>query len=141
MVAFRDGSILAQLGVPDMKTAIAYALSYPERLPLDQPLPQFDAASSLTFEKPDTSRFPCLALAYRAARTGGTLPAVMNAANEMVVDAFLRRRIPFTKIADIIAQVMDRHESIAPPSQEAVLAADRWAREAAAGLIGDASSV
>ena len=81
MVAYKDGSIIAQLGIPDMKGAIAYAISYPERLPLDQPLPDFAGMGALNFEKPDFEKFPCLSLAYRAVTVGGTLPAVLNAAN------------------------------------------------------------
>ncbi|MFZ0612390.1 MAG: 1-deoxy-D-xylulose-5-phosphate reductoisomerase [Desulfobacterales bacterium] len=131
MVAFRDGSVLAQMGVPDMKGAIAYALSYPQRLPLDQPLPDFSAGTALTFQKPDVDKFPCLALAFRAGESGGTLPAVMNAANEVVVQAFLNGRIGFTRIPQVIGAVMDRHATIDKPDLAALREADRWARKAA----------
>jgi len=135
MVAFRDGSVIAQMGIPDMKGAIAYALSYPERLPLKQPLPDFAALESLTFGKPDLERFPCLALAFRAGKTGHTLPAVMNAANEVAVDAFLNERIPFLKIPQVIGAVMDRHDVVTDPTLTDILAADRSARRSAQTLI------
>jgi 1-deoxy-D-xylulose-5-phosphate reductoisomerase len=133
MVAYRDGSILAQLGIPDMKGAIAYALSHPERLPLGQPLPDFTGKGmdrGLTFKKPDIDRFPCLGLAYRAAEIGGTLPAVMNAANEIAVEAFLNHRISFTQIPEIIRIVMQGHETTDNPDIERLMDADRWSREA-----------
>ncbi len=135
MVAYRDGSILAQLGIPDMKGAIAYALSHPERLPLGQPLPDFTGKGmdrGLTFKKPDIDRFPCLGLAYRAAEIGGTLPAVMNAANEIAVEAFLNHRISFTQIPEIIRIVMENHEATDNPDIERLMDADRWSREATA---------
>lgn len=128
MVAFRDGSILAQMGVPDMKTAISYALSHPERLPIGQPFPDFVKLGSFTFENPDMDRFPCLRLALEACRTGGTLPAVMNAANEIAVQAFLQGRIPFTGIPAHIERVMDHHAIVTSPSLEDILLADEWAR-------------
>lgn len=131
MVAFHDGSVIAQLGIPDMKTAIAYALSYPERLPLGQPLPDFSAGSALSFQDPDSERFPCLGLAFEAGRIGGTLPAVLNGANEAAVAAFLEGRIGFTGIADIVARVMGRHTLVAAPALEDILDADRWARSTA----------
>jgi 1-deoxy-D-xylulose-5-phosphate reductoisomerase len=134
MVAFRDGSVVAQLGVPDMRGAIAHALSWPERLPLGLPLPDFSQLGSLTFESPDLDRFPALGLAFRAVRTGGTLPAVLNAANEAVVSAFLDGGLPFPAIAETVKAVMDRHEPVAAPDLDAILAADRWARETAAAL-------
>ncbi|MCP4367572.1 MAG: 1-deoxy-D-xylulose-5-phosphate reductoisomerase, partial [Deltaproteobacteria bacterium] len=93
MVSFKDGTVMAQLSIPDMKGAIAYALSYPERLPLHQELPDFTGIGALTFQKPDLEKFPCLALAYEACETGKTLPAALNAANEAAVNAFLNRRI------------------------------------------------
>ncbi len=132
MVAFCDGSVMAQLGIPDMKGAIAYALSYPRRLPLQQPLPDFSGDGLLTFQQPDLIKFPCLALAMEAAATGGTLPAVLNAANEVAVQAFLDRRIRFTQIPAVVGAVMQRHEIIDPPNLEQILEADRWARQQAA---------
>jgi 1-deoxy-D-xylulose-5-phosphate reductoisomerase len=134
MVAFRDGSVVAQLGVPDMRGAIAYALSWPERLPLGLPVPDFSQLGSLTFESPDLERFPALGLAFRAVRTGGTLPAVFNAANEAMVSAFLDGGLPFPAIAETVKAVMDRHEPVDAPDLDAILAADRWARETAAAL-------
>ncbi|MBW1698740.1 MAG: 1-deoxy-D-xylulose-5-phosphate reductoisomerase [Deltaproteobacteria bacterium] len=128
MVAYRDGSIIAQMGIPDMKTAIAYAISYPERLPLKQPLPDFEKIGSLTFEKPDVEKFPCLSLAYRAVTVGGTLPAVLNAANEIAVKAFLDKRISFVQIPQIIQNTMEAHRVIENPSLSEVLEADQWAR-------------
>jgi len=135
MVAFRDGAVIAQLGIPDMKAAIAYALSYPERLDLGQPLPDFSGGCDLTFREPDVERFPCLGLAYEACRRGGTLPAVLNAANEVAVNAFLEGRIGFTAIASIIGRTMAAHTAVADPALEDIIGADRWARKTAAGLV------
>jgi len=129
MVAYKDGSVIAQLGVPDMKGAIAYALSFPERLPIGQPVPDFAGLQNLTFHDPDREKFPCLNLAFRACEKGGTLPAVLNAANEMAVEAFLNRKIAFTAIAVLIGEIMDRHETVDNPSLDDIFAADRWARE------------
>ena len=131
MVAFRDGSVMAQMGVPDMKGAIAYALSFPARLPLAQPLPDFTNGMALTFQKPDLEKFPCLSLAFRAGESGGTLPAVMNAANEVAVQAFLNGRVAFTRIPQVIRAVMEMHAVIDKPDLTALLEADRWARAAA----------
>ena len=128
MVSYRDGSIIAQLGIPDMKGAIAYAISHPERLPLHQPLPDFGCMGALTFEEPDFEKFPCLGLAYKACDTGGTLAAVLNAANEIAVGAFLERRISFIQIPDIIRDTMAVHTVIPHPDLSEILGADRWAR-------------
>jgi len=133
MVAYRDGSVMAQLGVPDMKGAIAYALSYPERLPLGQPVPDFADLGRFDFEKPDLERFPCLSLAFDAVRRGGTYPAVLNAANEAAVALFLERQIKFTEIPALISQTMRRHTAVATPKLEEIMAADRWAWETVAG--------
>jgi len=135
MVSFKDGTVMAQLGIPDMKGAIAYALSYPERLGLEQPLPDFVSIGALTFEKPDFEKFPCLGLAYQACETDGTLPAVLNAANEAAVEAFLGKRISFLKIPEVIRETMDQHTVIADPTLQDILRADRWAREQAQALI------
>jgi 1-deoxy-D-xylulose-5-phosphate reductoisomerase len=135
MVAFRDGSVMAQLGIPDMKTAIAYALSYPQRLPLEQSIPDFAALGALTFQKPDFDKFPCLELAYQAADGGGTLPAVMNAANEVAVQAFLEQTISFVQIPEVIRQTMTRHTIVKTPDLSDILEADAWARKKAASLI------
>ncbi|MGD2269809.1 MAG: 1-deoxy-D-xylulose-5-phosphate reductoisomerase [Desulfobacterales bacterium] len=131
MVAYRDGSVMAQLGIPDMKGAIAYALSHPDRLPLQQPLPDLAAIGSLGFQKPDFDQFPCLALAYQAADKGGSLPAVMNAANEVAVMAFLEQKISYTQIAELIRQTMKDHKNVTDPDLAEILAADRWARRQA----------
>ncbi|MBL0714091.1 MAG: 1-deoxy-D-xylulose-5-phosphate reductoisomerase [Desulfosarcina sp.] len=135
MVAFVDGSIIAQLGVPDMQGPIAYALSYPERLPLGMPLPAFPDIARLTFEAPDLERFPCLRLAFEACAGGGTLPAVLNAANEIAVYAFLEGRIDFPGIHAVIADTLDRHDRISTPAIDVIRAADRWARETVSALI------
>ncbi len=131
MVEYVDGCVIAQLGMPDMKAPIAYALSYPERVssgvkPLD-----LTELSGLTFSKPDLERFPCLGLAYRALGEGESMPAVMNAANEIAVEAFLEGRISFLQIARVIEQTMDRHQAHRLASIDEVLAADQWGREAA----------
>jgi 1-deoxy-D-xylulose-5-phosphate reductoisomerase len=136
MVAYRDGSVIAQLGIPDMKVAIAYALSYPQRLPLRQPLPKFDGSQTLTFEQPDLGKFPCLALAFRACEVGGTLPAVLNAANEVAVGAFLNQSIGFVDIPAVVEQTMGEHHIISSPELQDILEADRWARKQAEGEIG-----
>jgi len=114
-----------------MKGAIAYALSFPARLPLAQPVPDFTHGLALTFQKPDFEKFPCLSLAYRAGESGGTLPAVMNAANEVAVQAFLNGQIAFTGIPQIIRAVMEQHAVMEKPDLAALLEADRWARAAA----------
>ncbi len=128
MVAFRDGSVIAQMGIPDMKGAIAYALSWPERWPLGVPRPDFFDIGRLTFEPPDLERFPCLDLAFRACRAGGVLPAVLNGANEAAVAAFLAETIPFTEIPALIAQAMTAHPGGGEPGVSGILAADAWAR-------------
>lgn len=135
MVAFRDGSVIAQLGIPDMKAAIAYALSYPERLPLGQPLPDFVSIGALTFEQPDFEKFPCLALAFQAVEIGGTLPAVMNAANEVAVQAFLNQQVSFTQLPEVIRDIMDKHQVVTHPELSEILNADKWARRSASEKI------
>jgi len=129
MVAYRDGSVIAQLGIPDMKGAIAYAISYPERLPLKQPIPDFLNIGALTFQQPDLIKFPCLALAFKACETGGTMPVVLNASNEVAVEAFLKKRILFTTIPELIKNTMEKHLSIKDPTLSDILEADKWARE------------
>jgi 1-deoxy-D-xylulose-5-phosphate reductoisomerase len=131
MVQYRDGAILAQLGCPDMRLPIQYALLYPERPASPWPRLDLMRAGALTFEAPDGERFPCLALAYRAAEAGGSLPAVMSAANEEVVGLFLAGKIGFTEIPRRIGQVMDAHVNQPSPSLDTVLRADAWARQAA----------
>ncbi len=137
MVEYVDGAVMAQLGIPDMTTPIAYALSYPERLPLDLPPLDLCRLGRLHFAEPDSHCFPCLGLAYEAIRQGGTAPAVLNAANELAVEAFLQERIRFLDIPRIIAAVAAQHEITAADSLERVLAADRWARGVALEKIAD----
>jgi 1-deoxy-D-xylulose-5-phosphate reductoisomerase len=139
MVEYVDGAVIAQLGIPDMKTPIALALSWPERLPLDLPPLDLCRLGRLHFSEPDTLRFPCLALAYRALQSGGTTPAVLNAANEVAVEAFLEHRLGFTAIPKIIAAVLDRHPFAPADNLTAVLAADASARTLANTLISEAS--
>lgn len=128
MVEFIDGTIKAQLAPPDMRLVIAYALTAPERVaggaaPLEwHPL-------TLTFEPPDPERYPCLGYAYEAIETGGTMPAVLNAANEMAVDLFLAGQIEFLEIPDLLRRTMDMHRVVYSPQVDEVLAADAWARE------------
>ncbi len=141
MVEYRDGAVMAQLGIPDMKTPIAYALSWPERLPLDiEPL-DLCRAGRLTFAEPDLERFPCLRLAYTALQEGGTLPAVMNAANEIAVEAFLQNKLGFLGIPQVIEQVMEQHHKEELSTIDRVLQADLWGRQATRELIRGGSSV
>jgi len=135
MVSYKDGTVMAQLGIPDMKGAIAYAMAHPERLALRQPAPDFVSIGKLTFEKPDIKKFPCLSLAYTACETGRTLPAVLNAANEVAVAAFLENRLPFIKIPQIIEETMEHHSVVADPTLGDILEADQWARKQAEDLI------
>lgn len=140
MVEMVDGSIIAQLGVTDMKHPIQYALTYPDRrenclAPLD-----LSNLSRLDFEEPDLDRFPCLGLAYSALRAGGTMPAVLNAANEIAVRAFLDGRIRLNEIALLNAAVMQAHAAEKVADLETVLRVDRWARNAAEELIAAKSN-
>lgn len=131
IVEFNDGSYIAQLSKADMKGPIAYALSYPERLQdVMEPI-EWERLSGLTFQRPDINTFPCLSLAYSALRAGGTLPAVLNASNEIAVAAFLDGSINFNKISAIIEKVMDSHYLQPAAEIEVILEADRWAREKA----------
>ena len=131
MVSYADGSVLAQLGNPDMRTPIAHALAWPERMSSAvKPLDLFEVAQ-LNFEKADTLRFPCLALAYAALQAGGTAPAILNAANEMAVQAFLEGQLPFTHISLLIDSVLDSTAVVAADSLEVILDSDRAARLAA----------
>ncbi|PKN70632.1 MAG: 1-deoxy-D-xylulose-5-phosphate reductoisomerase [Deltaproteobacteria bacterium HGW-Deltaproteobacteria-12] len=128
MVEFIDGSLLAQMGIPDMRTPIAYALTYPERININLPILDLVKTRNLEFYKPDTRKFPCLRLAYEAGVCGGTMPAVLNAANEIAVEAFLKEIINFVDFPGIIDKVLSRHNSIKDPSLEDILKADEWAR-------------
>ena len=135
MVEFEDGSVLAQLGVTDMRLPIQYALTYPERLPTDLPFLDLENAMNLEFHPPDLERFPCVGFAYQAIETGGTAPAVLNAANEIAVAAYLEERIGFLKIPEVIGETLERHERREASDLETVLAADAWAREEAQKLV------
>ncbi|WP_306534869.1 1-deoxy-D-xylulose-5-phosphate reductoisomerase [Geobacter sp.] len=136
MVEYADGCVMAQLGVPDMKAPIAYALTYPERIPTGVKPLDLTVLSGLTFLAPDYQRFPALKLAYDALAAGESMPAVMNAANEVAVEAFLKGRIGFTDIATSIARTMDAHESRSLVTIEDVLSSDLWAREKTRALLG-----
>ncbi len=141
LVEFVDGSWLAQLGVPDMRLPIAYALTYPRRLPLNSNPLDLGEIAQLTFEHPDFSRFPSLRLGYDAARIGGTMPAVLNAANEVAVAAFLDHRLPFLGIPRLVEETMTAHQAEPIASLEQVLAINQWARKHAAGLIEELFSL
>jgi len=131
MIELVDGSVIAQMGVTDMRHAIQYALTYPDRRGCELPPLDLTALSALHFEPPDIDRFPCIALAYRALRTGGTLPAAMNAANEEAVQAFIDERICLTDIPRVIEAVMDSHDTQPATELAAILEADQSARLAA----------
>lgn len=132
MVEFVDGSLLAQLSTPDMCLPIQYALTYPERAVNDRVQTNFPKLGTLTFEEPDVERFPAIALARRAGEVGGTLPAVLNAANEVAVEAFVNRKINFLQITETVRRTMDAHPIVAHPTLEQILEADAWARREAA---------
>ena len=128
MVEYKDTSVIAQMGLPDMKLPIAYALFYPERKP--NSLKPLDLAGmSLTFQNPDLSAFPAIRLAYEAAAAGGTYPAVMNGANEVLVELFLLGKLPFHRIPEIIEEVMDQYDDRFPMTMQGILAADGQIRE------------
>lgn len=135
MIELVDGSVIAQMGVTDMRHAIQYALTYPDRHSCDLPPLDLTSISKLHFEAPDLDRFPCVSLAYRALTTGGTLPAVMNAANEEAVAAFLDERICLTEIPQVIEAVMDGHSAVPVLDIDTVLEVDRMARLRAAAEI------
>jgi 1-deoxy-D-xylulose-5-phosphate reductoisomerase len=137
MIEMVDGSVIAQLGVTDMRHAIQYALTYPERHTCQLPPLDLTTVSGLHFEAPDHERFPCIRLAYRALREGGTLPAAMNAANEEAVAAFLNERISLTEIPQIIESVMNEHANQPAKDIQTILAADHEARLAARSAIAD----
>jgi len=128
IVEFVDGSMLAQLSTPDMCLPIQCALTYPDRASSERVQTNLAKLGSLTFEEPDTGRFPSIDLARRAGEAGGTLPAVFNAANEVAVEAFINRQITFPAITEIVRRAMDRHSVVAHPTLEQILEADAWAR-------------
>jgi 1-deoxy-D-xylulose-5-phosphate reductoisomerase len=129
MVEYIDGSIVAQLGIADMRVPISYALSFPQRLHLSLPRLDLSRREALTFSPPDPDRFPCLQLAYRAIGIGETMPAILSAANEIAVKAFMEGSIKFTHIPLLIEKVMEEHEVKTVRTAEDVLKADHWARE------------
>ncbi len=135
MVEFVDTSIIAQLGIPDMRVAIAYALSYPDRIDCQLPSLDLSALAKLTFEPPDYKRFPCLQLAKDAMNIGQTMPAVLNAANEIAVQAFLDEEIQYKEISEMIRMAMNNHKTRSVHSIEDILETDRWAREETRKLI------
>jgi len=136
MVEFADGSTLAQLSYSNMCFPIQYAVTWPDRVPNTLPPLDFSRLGKLEFEIPRYEDFPAIKLARRAGETSGTLPAVMNAANEVAVAAFLNRHLRFPQIWETVAQVMDRHRTVAHPDLDAILAADQWARAEATAAIG-----
>jgi 1-deoxy-D-xylulose-5-phosphate reductoisomerase len=137
MVEFADGSVKAQLSCPDMRLPIQYALTYPDRIANSGfPALDWNNLKSLTFEPPDTDRFPCLELAIAAGRAGGTAPAALCGADEMAVVLFLAGRIGFMDIPRLIRQVMAKHRIKTHPLLEDILAADKWAREQVLALAG-----
>jgi len=135
LVEYHDGALMAQLGIPDMKTPIAYALSWPERLPLPQQPLDLCEIGQLSFSEPNLKHFPCLQLAYDALALGGTVPAVMNAANEVAVEAFLSHKLSFLGISQLIEKVMLQHQSEDLTTVDQALHADRWGRHKAQELI------
>lgn len=134
-VEYEDGAIIAQMGEPDMKVPIQYALTYPKRIKSPFPKVDFTKRNQLTFEKPDLETFPCLALAYHALEIGGTLPAVLNGANEIAVEKFLKEKITFLQISELIEQTMNAYTVKYEYTLEDLLEADAWARKYASSLI------
>jgi 1-deoxy-D-xylulose-5-phosphate reductoisomerase len=135
LVEYTDGSVIAQLGLPDMRTPISYAMKYPARMALNLPSLDLVAIGKLTFQRPDHDRFPCLGFGYEALRMGGTMPATLNAANEIAVAAYLQEQIAFHDIAEVIRGTMDAHSPREVGSIDDALDTDRWAREKAGILI------
>ena len=135
MVEFKDRSFLAQMSMPDMRGPISYALQYPGRISNPIPRLELDKLHSLTFSKPDSHKFPCLSYAYQAIKAGGTMPCVLNASNEVAVQAFLENRIGFNDISVIIKETVSDHEVKSPCELEEVLEADKWGRERAEKIV------
>ena len=135
MVEFVDGSILAQLSTPDMCLPIQYALTWPERVQSTRVQTDFSAIGTLTFENPDEERFPALRLAREAGLKGGTLPCVLNAANEIAVESFINSKLRFDQISTLVEDVMSAHRRIDHPTLDQLLEADRWARDNARSRI------
>ena len=137
LVEYRDGSVVAQLGMPDMRGPIAYALSYPERLPDVSPGLDLASIATLTFQEPDRDLFPCLGYAYDALKAGGSMPAVLSAANEVAVRYFLEEKIGFLDVPRILKFVMEAHTPVTFRAVDEVLKADLWARREAEKIIAD----
>ena len=135
MVEYKDGSVIAQLGIPDMIIPISYALSYPRHLKNSLPPLELDKVENLIFEKPDVKRFKCLDLALQAAETGGSMPTVLNGANEIAVAAFLEGKIKFLDIPDLIEKTMETHQSRSVDDIETIIETDKWARDAAVEVL------
>ena len=135
MVKYIDGSIIAQMGIADMRIPISYALSFPHRLPLDLPPLDLSRIGGLTFFPPDPERFPCLRLAYRSLEIGETMPAILNAANEIAVNAFLEGSLKFTGVPLLLQRVMEEHEVKSVHTIEDILRADQWARERSKAIL------
>jgi len=135
MVEYVDGSVVAQLSIPDMRIPIAYALSFPERLPLNLPQLNFFDIKNLTFERPNWEGFPCLRMAFDAGRIGGTMPVVLHAANEIAVKLFLEQRINFIDIPSLIEKTLEKHTAGSVQSIDQIIEVDRWARETTYSLL------
>ena len=135
LVEYIDGSVIAQLGVPDMTLPIQYALTYPDRIETQPDPLDLAAVGTLTFDEPDTERFPALSLAREACNIGGTMPAVLSGADEVAVRAFLEEKIAFTGISRLIEKTMERHDVVSRPTLDDVLEAELWARDTASALI------
>jgi 1-deoxy-D-xylulose-5-phosphate reductoisomerase len=135
MVEYIDGSIVAQMGIADMRVPVSYALSFPHRLPLDLPPLNLSGMEGLTFLSPDPERFPCLQLAYQSIKIGETMPAILNAANEIAVNAFLEGSLNFTHLPLLLQRVMDEHEVKSVHTIEDILRADQWARERSKAIL------
>jgi 1-deoxy-D-xylulose-5-phosphate reductoisomerase len=137
MVRYRDGSVLAQLGQPDMRTPIAYGLAWPERIDAGVAPLSLTQLASLSFAEPELERFPCLSLAFAAAKAGGTAPAVLNAANEIAVAAFLDEGLPYLQIPTVVEKVLNAIPTSSANSLELILSIDTRAREAAKVVVRD----
>ncbi len=137
MVEYIDGSVISQMGKPDMRIPIAFAISYPDRLSMNYNDVSPESFGELSFEEVDFEQFPCLSLAFDALREGGTMPSVMNGANEVAVSAFLSEDIKFTGIVKTVAKVMELHKTQPANSLETVLESDTWARNTAQSLISN----
>jgi 1-deoxy-D-xylulose-5-phosphate reductoisomerase len=141
MVEYKDGSIIAQLGIPDMITPISYALSYPRHRDTALPALDLEQVGTLRFMKPDTRKFRCLGLALRAAEIGQSMPAVLNGANEMAVELFLQGRIGFLRIPSLIEETMEAHTPFVIDSIERVMEADAWARQRTAKFVEEETAI